>query len=246
MTTDNHTACIRFFFDTGSNVCLWAGDDATQARHGYAIDANDLPLSTNTQRWLQHLIAWYDTSLDWDNPGGASPWPDGELARFQRAAQEGLARLRQELTSAGYEVCDESCTAQVNYPPMELLARIFLPAADAAEAAAHNPTLHAALAAYLPRSINPPEPYWKIAGWYEHSFQLTPATPASFDALIALSEGDWEVTRSEDIDKNHPGECDAVWIPSPGHIFLLPEVTWAHLLLIYPTPPARDQEYLPL
>jgi hypothetical protein len=246
MTTDNHTGCIRFFFDAGSNVCLWACDDATKARHGYTIDANDLPLSTNTRHWLHHLMAWYDTSLDWDNPGGASPWSDDEKARFQLAAQAGLARLRQELTPAGYEVCDESCTAQVNYPPMELLARIFMPAADAAEAAAHNQALHAALAAYSPRPINPPEPYWKIPGWYEHFFQLNPATPASFDALIALSEGDWDVTRSDDIDKNHPGECDAVWSPSPGHIFLVPEVTWAHILLIYPNPPTPDQEYLPL
>ena len=246
MAANQFTGSIRFFFDAGSNVCLWAGDDATEERHGYDIDAADLPLSTNTRRWLHYLMAWYDTSLDWDNPGGPARWSDEEQARFRQAVQEGVARLRAELAPAGYEVCDESGTAEVDYPPMQLLTRIFMPAGDAAEADAHDRALLATLAAFSPHPINPPEPYWKIPSWYEHFFQLNPATPASFDALIALSEGDWDVTRSDEIDKNHPGECEAVWNPSPGQIFLLPEVTWAHILLIYPNPPEPDQEYLPL
>jgi hypothetical protein len=238
MAANQYTGCIRCFFDAGSGVCLWAGDDATQERHGFAIDADDLPLSTNTQRWLQYLIAWYDTSLNWDDPGGASAWSDDEQARFRLAAQEGVTRLRHELASAGYEVCDESCTAPVNYPPLELLARIFMPAADPAEADAQDQALLAALAAFSPRPIHAPEPYWKIPGWYEHYFELTPADQSTFEAIVALAEGDWDVLRD--------GECDAVWNPSPGHVFLLPGVTWAHILLIYPNPPAPDQEYLPL
>jgi hypothetical protein len=238
MAANQYTGCIRYFFDAGSGVCLWAGDDATKERHGYDIDADDLPLSTNTQRWLQYLIAWYDTSLNWDDPGGASPWSDDEQARFRLAAQEGITRLQHELASAGYEVCDESCTALVNYPPLELLARIFMPAADPAEADAQDQALLAALAAFSPRPIHAPEPYWKIPGWYEHYFELTPADLATFEAIVALAEGDWDVSRDE--------ECDAVWNPSPGHVFLLPGVTWAHILLIYPNPPAPDQEYLPL
>lgn len=67
---------------------------------------------------------------------------------------------------------------------------------------------------------------------------MSPADQATIDALVALSEGDWEVSRD--------GECDAVWNPWSDHIFLLPGVTWAHILLIYPNPPGPDDEYLPL
>ncbi len=243
MTANQYSGCIRFFFDAGSGFCLWAGDDATEERHdGYGIDAFNLPLSTNTQRWLQYLIAWYDTSLNWDDPGGASPWSDDEQARFRQAVQEGVTRLRAELAPAGYEVCDESCTAPVDYPPMELLARIFMPAADAAEADDHDRALLAALAVFSPNPNRPPEPYWKIPGLYEHFFQLSPADLPTFDALVALSEGDWKVSRGDTQDS----ECDAVWNPWSGHIFLLPGVTWAHILLIYPNPPGPNDEYLPL
>lgn len=230
-----NTGCIRFFFDAGSDVCLWACDEATKERHGYAIDADDLPLSTNTRHWLHHLMAWYDTSLDWDNPGGASPWSDDEQARFRLAAQEGLARLRQELTPAGYEIRDESDKMP---EPVKLRARLFMPAADAAQADDHDQALLAALAAFSPQPINAPEPYWKIPGWYEHYFELTPANLAAFDAIVALSDGNWEVTRG--------CECEAVWNPSPGHSFLLPGVTWAHILLIYLNPPPPDMDFLPL
>ncbi len=242
MAADKPGGSIRFFFDAGSNVCLWAGDDATEARHGFDIDAADLPVSTNTRRWLLYLMAWYDTSLDWDDPGGPARWSEDEQARFRQAVQEGVARLRAELAPAGYEVRDESGTAQVDYPPLELLARIFMPAAGAAEADAQNQALLAALAAFSPRPAHPPEPYWKIAGWYEHAFQLSPADRAAFDALVALSEGDWEVSRGDTQDS----ECDAVWNSWSGHTFLLPGVTWAHILLIYPNPPGPDEEYLPL
>jgi hypothetical protein len=99
---------IRYFFDAGSGVCLWAGNDEARQRHGYAIDAQALPLTDDTRGWLSHLIAWHDTRLDWDDPGGDSPWPDDERPRFQRAAQEGLARLRRELPAPHFEIIDES------------------------------------------------------------------------------------------------------------------------------------------
>lgn len=230
---------LRYFFDAGSGVCLWAGNDATKERHDFAIDANDLPLSSNTQRWLQYLIAWYDTSLNWDDPAGVTLWSDDEQARFQLAAQEGLTRLQQELTSAGYEVDDESCTAPVIHPSCPLLrVRVFMPAANSVEANDNDKALLAALAAFAPHPIEAPESYWKVPGWYEHYFELKPADQATFDAVVALTEGDWEVSRDV--------ECDAVWNPTPGHVFLLPGVIWANILLFYPNPPAPDQEYLPL
>jgi len=60
----------------------------------------------------------------------------------------------------------------------------------------------AVLAAFSPCTIHAPEPYWKEPGWYEHYFELVPADQGGFDAIVALAERDWHVTRD--------GECDAV------------------------------------
>ena len=35
---------VRFFFDAGSGVCLWAQDEATKQRFGYAVQLDDLDL----------------------------------------------------------------------------------------------------------------------------------------------------------------------------------------------------------
>lgn len=102
------TLRLRYFFDPGSGVCLWAGDAATREALGdYPVAATQLPLSRNTACWLAHLIAWFDTSLDWDDPGQpGSPWPPGEAARFRTAADAGLARLRAELPAERFLLID--------------------------------------------------------------------------------------------------------------------------------------------
>lgn len=88
---------LRYEFDAGSGVCLWAGNALAEKSYGDAIVADVLPISTNLRCWLQHLIAWYDTSLDWENPGGPSPWSAAERQRFHAAARRGLLSLRGEL-----------------------------------------------------------------------------------------------------------------------------------------------------
>lgn len=232
MTSTNERLCLRYFFEYGSGVCLWACNDAALNRCGdYAIDTDVLPLSANTRYWLQHLIAWYDTGLDWDDPGsGVSRWSENEHAHFKLAAQDGLRRLRQELSAETYEISDESGTQALpdSPPTYRLLARIFAPAENAEHAEQQDQALLAKLASYTPEPISPPEPYWKEPGWYEHFLKLSPADEATFDAVVALAGGDWHCTRD--------GECDAVWNPSPGHVFLLPEVTWAEVMLIIPNP----------
>lgn len=98
---------LRFFFDAGAGVCLWAGNDAARARFGYAVAHQDLPISVNAQRWLDHLVAWFDTSLDWENaPARGAFWTEAEAARFRAAAAVGLAMLRRELGD-GFAVRDE-------------------------------------------------------------------------------------------------------------------------------------------
>jgi hypothetical protein len=71
-----------------------------------AITSEQLPLSPETRQEVERLVAWYDTSLDWNDPAGPTPWSLEEGARFNRAARALLKRLRVQLGSA-YEVADE-------------------------------------------------------------------------------------------------------------------------------------------
>jgi len=102
------TACyrLRYFFDAGSGVCLWSGNDAARAAYGIAITPEQLPLPPETRQEVERLVAWYDTSLNWDNPAGPTPWTLEECARFNWAARALLQQLRAELGLA-YEVADE-------------------------------------------------------------------------------------------------------------------------------------------
>ena len=97
--------CLRYEFDAGSGVCLWAANAEAEVRYGLAVEVAALPLSTKLCEQLHHLIAWYDSALDWDNPGGASPWSAEERQRFLAAARQGLLALRRELP-AEFEVTD--------------------------------------------------------------------------------------------------------------------------------------------
>ncbi|MFZ6846546.1 hypothetical protein [Undibacterium sp. RuTC16W] len=103
------TYVVRYFFDPGSGICLWAKNEATREKFGYPIDHWTLPLPENTKRALQYLVAWFDTSLDWDAPSDSDTyWSDDELQRFRLAARKGLELLRQELPSQLYEFIDET------------------------------------------------------------------------------------------------------------------------------------------
>lgn len=99
------------------------------------------------------------------------------------------------------------------------------------------------LASFSPRIAEAARPYRKMPDYHECTLELTPADRASFDAVIALVPEGWHLVL---FDEDEGGECEAVWNPTPGQIFLLPEVTWAHILLVTPNPPAPDQEYMPL
>ena len=94
---------LRYFFDAGSGICLWSGDEATRRRHGVAVSPDQLPLSEATRREINRLVAWYDTSIDWGDPAGPSPWSPAERRRFDVAAQALLDQLRAELETFSIE-----------------------------------------------------------------------------------------------------------------------------------------------
>lgn len=110
---------------------------------------------------------------------------------------------------------------------MILLARLFTPAPDREGAEVIGRRLLEILAEFSPVVSMPPEQYWKLPAWYEHTLQLTPADESTFDRVLAMAGGGWH-------DVLRDGECYAVWGPVTGASFLLPEVTWAELRLIHP------------
>ena len=96
---------LRFFFDYGG-TCLWAANDAARERFGYAVDLAELPISDELRAALVRACERFDTSLNWDDPTGPSPWSEQESAEFRGSADRLLARLREALGSA-FEIRDE-------------------------------------------------------------------------------------------------------------------------------------------
>ncbi|MFW9922936.1 MAG: hypothetical protein ACFFDW_06560, partial [Candidatus Thorarchaeota archaeon] len=65
-----------------------------------------LPLTKETIEELERLSEWYDTSLNWDDPMGPSPWTTEEYIDFKEGLKEILHRLRDEL-GLEFEIRDE-------------------------------------------------------------------------------------------------------------------------------------------
>ncbi len=59
---------LRFFFDAGSGVCLWARDDEARARFGYAVEAAMLDVPAELRAEIEELVTDYDDTFPWDDP----------------------------------------------------------------------------------------------------------------------------------------------------------------------------------
>jgi hypothetical protein len=96
---------LRFFFEYGVDTPLWPDD--MDSPYGYPTDLDRLPVSEAVRAELARLSEWYQSSLDWKDPAGPSPWPDEERELFKGRAYAALDALRGEL-GAGWTVRDES------------------------------------------------------------------------------------------------------------------------------------------
>ncbi|TDC78651.1 hypothetical protein E1283_04660 [Streptomyces hainanensis] len=95
---------LRFFFSYGvSDTPLWPND--VDSPYGYPCDLQRLPISLATRTELVRLCECYQASLDWDNPGGPSPWPEEQWELFEQQADAALAALQHELGD-GWVVMD--------------------------------------------------------------------------------------------------------------------------------------------
>jgi hypothetical protein len=103
---------LRYFFDFGSGICLWAANDAARERFGYPVHSSKLPITSTLMHRVEFVLAWHDTFLDWDNPPKQTRWWAVEGEQFKLAAQELLHLLRKEL-GAEFEIVDESQTKAI-------------------------------------------------------------------------------------------------------------------------------------
>lgn len=87
---------LRLMFEWRGGT-LWCGNEAALRAFDVGNVEDQLPLSKETMQRLEELSTWHDTSLDWDDPAGPSPWTPEEYARFELAAQEVLQTVRAEL-----------------------------------------------------------------------------------------------------------------------------------------------------
>ncbi len=88
---------LRFFFDAGSGVCLWAGNEAARERFGYPVLLTALPLDDALRAAGQALIEAYDGALDWKAPTAPPRWSEDACRAFDGRVRAFVARLRAHL-----------------------------------------------------------------------------------------------------------------------------------------------------
>ena len=75
---------VRFFFDAGSGVSLWAYDDEAKARFGYPVESDMLDVPAELRDEIDQLVQDYDDTFDWDDPGsGQGVEPDRTMFGFE-------------------------------------------------------------------------------------------------------------------------------------------------------------------
>ncbi|MET8625421.1 hypothetical protein ABZW30_17015 [Kitasatospora sp. NPDC004669] len=87
---------LRYFFEAGVvGTALWPDD--VESPYGYPAELDRLPISAALAAELVELSEWFQSVIDWDDPGGPSPWSQDERDRFNARARAALAALREEL-----------------------------------------------------------------------------------------------------------------------------------------------------
>jgi hypothetical protein len=101
---------LRFFFDAGSGVCLWAQDAEAKSRFGYPVEADALDVPQAMRDEIDQLVTDYDDSFDWDDPASGDPVaPDRtmfgheENPAFATRVRDLLPRLRAAL-GPGFQI----------------------------------------------------------------------------------------------------------------------------------------------
>ena len=97
---------LRYFYDAGSGICLWAGDDEATEKYGYPVLLEKLPLSKKTVSIGNELINRFDTSIDREYPPGPSRWNEEEKSRFAKDSNSFYSLVVEELAHT-YDIENE-------------------------------------------------------------------------------------------------------------------------------------------
>ena len=103
---------LRFFFDAGSGICLWAYDAEAKARFGYPVESEMLDIPAELRAQIEQLVTDYDDTFPWDDPGsGNVVEPDRTMFGYEEnppfvtRVRELLPLLRAALPDITFE-CD--------------------------------------------------------------------------------------------------------------------------------------------
>ena len=96
---------IKYFFDYECS-CLWSADDATKKRFDYPISPESLPLSKDSLKKIEEACRFFDTRLDWNDPGGPSPWKKEDCEKFNKISKELFELIKNELGEK-FEIINE-------------------------------------------------------------------------------------------------------------------------------------------
>ncbi|GAA3015097.1 hypothetical protein GCM10020229_27860 [Kitasatospora albolonga] len=95
---------LRFFFEYGVSTPLWPESGTPEALDG-PVEPEELPVEDGLRAELSELSELYQSSLDWNDPGGPSLWSEEQWAAFHPRATAALAELRRQLGD-GFAVRD--------------------------------------------------------------------------------------------------------------------------------------------
>lgn len=89
-------------FEWGGGT-LWCGNDACLDAFDVGPIEDRLPLTDVTRQRLVELSEWHNKALNWEYPGGPSPWDEEAFLKFEETALSMKGVLEDELGEA-YEV----------------------------------------------------------------------------------------------------------------------------------------------
>jgi hypothetical protein len=106
----NPTYRLRFFFDYGCGGCLWCDNEAAYKKYdvgtldaeifdlkGNILQEARIKLPAQLKQKVEELDKLYSESLDWNDPGGESPWGQEQWDHFHEQARELYEKISQEL-----------------------------------------------------------------------------------------------------------------------------------------------------
>lgn len=89
---------IKFFFEWGTDCCLWSGNEAAAQRYGIGAGAYEhISISDELKLTLMQLADEYQTALNWEYPPDPSPWSQTQKEDFMKRAEAAFERLTKEL-----------------------------------------------------------------------------------------------------------------------------------------------------